>query len=176
VTLLPIHLLGSPILRERAAEIPEVTNDIRRLVDDLFATMRADGGVGLAANQVGIAKRVAVVDTTGNDPLVLINPVVLETTGKQVDEEGCLSIPELYADVTRAQRVVVEITRLDGERVRLEAEDFKARAIQHEIDHLDGVLFVDRLSPLKRRMLLKKWQKMRKGSVGYLKEVATPAE
>lgn len=176
MTLLPIHLLGSPILRERAAEIPEVTNDIRRLVDDLFATMRADGGVGLAANQVGIAKRVAVVDTTGNDPLVLINPVVLETTGKQVDEEGCLSIPELYADVTRAQRVVVEITRLDGERVRLEAEDFKARAIQHEIDHLDGVLFVDRLSPLKRRMLLKKWQKMRKGSVGYLKEVATPAE
>lgn len=176
MTLLPIHLLGSPILRERAAEIPEVTNDIRRLVDDLFATMRADGGVGLAANQVGIAKRVAVVDTTGNDPLVLINPVVLETTGKQVDEEGCLSIPELYADVTRAQRVVVEITRLDGERVRLEAEDFKARAIQHEIDHLDGVLFVDRLSPLKRRMLLKKWQKMRKGSVGYLKEVTTSAE
>ena len=176
MTLLPIHLLGSPVLRERATEVPAVTNDIRRLVDDLFDTMRADSGVGLAANQVGIISRVAVVDTTGSDPLVLINPVVLDESGTQIGEEGCLSIPELYADVTRAQRVVVESTRLDGERIRIEAEDFKARAILHEIDHLDGVLFVDHLSPLKRRMLLKRWKKMRKGTEGFIKEVTTSAE
>lgn len=176
MTLLPIHLLGSPVLRERAREIPEVTDETRAFVEDLFATMRADRGVGLAANQVGVAQRVAVVDTTGGDPLVLINPVILEQTGKQTDEEGCLSIPEIYADVTRAQRVVVETTRLDGERIRVEAEDFKARAILHEIDHLDGVLFLDHLSPLKRRMLLRKWQKMRKGATGHVKEVTAPAE
>lgn len=176
MTLLPIHLLGSPVLRARATEVPAVTNDIRRLVDDLFATMRADSGVGLAANQVGITSRVAVVDTTGSDLLVLINPVVLDESGTQIGEEGCLSIPELYADVTRAQRVVVESTRLDGERIRIEAEDFKARAILHEIDHLDGVLFLDHLSPLKRRMLLKKWKKMRKGTEGFIKEVTASAE
>lgn len=176
MSLLPIHLLGSPVLRERAREVAEITDETRAFVEDLFATMRADKGVGLAANQVGVAQRVAVVDTTGDDPLVLINPVILDKTGKQVGEEGCLSIPELYADVTRAQRVVVETTRLDGERIRIEAEDFKARAIQHEIDHLDGVLFLDHLSPLKRRMLLKKWQKMRKGAVGHIKEVGAPSE
>ena len=176
MTLLPIHLLGSAVLRERAGELTEVTDETRRLVDDLFATMRADKGVGLAANQVGVRQRVAVVDTTGDDPFVLINPVILERTGTQVGEEGCLSIPEIYADITRAQRVVVETTRLDGARIRIEAEDFKARAIQHEIDHLDGVLFIDHLSPLKRRMLLKRWQKMRKGSAGHLKEIAAPSE
>lgn len=174
MTLLPIHLLGSPVLRQRAQEIDAIDDDLRRLVDDLFETMRAERGVGLAANQVGDARRVAVVDTTGDDPLILINPEILERTGRQVGEEGCLSIPELYADVERAQRVVVETTRLDGERIRLEAEDFKARAIQHEIDHLDGVLFLDRLSPLKRRMLTKRWQKLRKGETGHIKEVVPP--
>jgi peptide deformylase len=170
VTLLPIHLLGSPVLRERAREIPEVTDQVRHFVDDLFHTMRTDGGVGLAANQVGVAERVAVVDT-GNDPLILINPVILERSGSQVEEEGCLSIPEVFADVERAQCVLIETTTLDGARTRVEAEGFKARAIQHEIDHLDGILFFDRLSPLKRRILTRKWQKMRAGSVGYTREV-----
>jgi peptide deformylase len=176
VTLLPIHLLGSPVLRERAGAIAGVTPEVRALVDDLFATMRAEQGVGLAANQVGRTERVAVVDTTGDDPLVLINPEILEREGTQTGEEGCLSIPEIYADVERARRILLATTQLDGSRVELEATEFRARAIQHEIDHLDGILFLDRLSPLKRRMLLKKWQKVRKGAVGYLKEVSAHTE
>ena len=176
MSILPIHLMGSPVLRQRATDVAAVTPEIHALVDDLFATMRADQGVGLAANQVGRTVRVAVVDTPGDEPLVLINPEILEREGSQVGEEGCLSIPEIFADVERARRIVVANTALDGTRARLDASDFRARAIQHEIDHLDGVLFIDRLSPLKRRMLLNKWQKLRKGSTGHLKEVSAPTE
>lgn len=171
MSLRPIHLLGSPVLRQRAAEIEQITPEIATLVDDLFDTMRADGGVGLAANQVGVAQRVAVVDATGDDPLILLNPEIVERSGSQRGEEGCLSMPEVFAEVERAERVVVETSRLDGERIQVAAEGYKARAIQHEIDHLDGVMFFDRLSPLKRRMLLKKWQKLRKGDTSTTKEV-----
>ncbi len=169
----PIHLLGSPILRERAAEVGAIDGEVRALVEDLLDTMRADKGIGLAANQIGVARRVAVVEPDdGLGPLVLINPVLLERHGRVVQEEGCLSIPEIYGEVERAQRVVVETTSLEGPRRRVEAADLRARVIQHEMDHLDGVLFIDHLSPLKRRLLLNKWQRLRKGKTGYLKEVA----
>lgn len=167
----PIHLLGSPALRDRAEEVDAVDAGVRSLVEDLFDTMRADKGIGLAANQVGATQRVAVVDVGDEDPLVLINPVIVEREGTARAEEGCLSIPDIFADVDRAARIIVETTNLEGIRHRVEATELKSRAIQHEIDHLDGVLFLDRLSPLKRRMLLKKWQKLRKGQTGYLKEV-----
>ncbi len=167
----PIHLLGSPALRERAEEVDAVDAGVRSLVEDLFDTMCADKGIGLAANQVGATQRVAVVDVGDDDPLVLINPVIVEREGTARAEEGCLSIPDIFADLDRAARIIVETTNLEGIRHRVEATELKSRAIQHEIDHLDGVLFLDRLSPLKRRMLLKKWQKLRKGQTGYLKEV-----
>lgn len=176
MSLLPIHLLGSPVLRQRAVEVDAVDDEVRELVRDLFDTMHADSGIGLAANQIGIARRVAVVQTEDDDPVVLIDPVILERGGKVRGEEGCLSIPDIFADVDRAQRVVVETTTLDGERTRVEATDLVARVIQHEIDHLDGVLFLDRLSPLKRRMLLQKWRRLRKGQDGYLKPVTTSSE
>lgn len=176
MSLLPIHLLGSPVLRQRAAEVEDVDDEVRDLVRDLFDTMHADSGIGLAANQVGVARRVAVVQTEEDDPVILIDPVILERAGKVRGEEGCLSIPDIFADVDRAQRVVVETTTLDGERTRVEANDLLARVIQHEIDHLDGVLFVDHLSPLKRRMLLQKWRRLRKGQEGYVKQVAAPSE
>lgn len=176
MTIRPIHLLGSPALRERAVEVGSVDEDVRQLVEDLFATMRADKGIGLAANQIGIARRVAVVETDENEPVVLIDPVIVEQAGAVRGEEGCLSIPEIFADVERAERVVVETTTLDNDRVLLAADDLKARAIQHEIDHLDGILFLDRLSPLKRRMLVRKWHKLRKGQKGHLKEVAPAGE
>ncbi len=176
MTLLPIHLLGSPILRQRATEVEDVDDEVRELVQNLFDTMHADSGIGLAANQVGIARRVAVVQTEEDDPVVLIDPVILEREGKVRGEEGCLSIPDIFADVDRSQRVVVETASLDGERVQVEATDLLARVIQHEIDHLDGVLFLDHLSPLKRRMLLQKWRRLRKGQEGYLKHVSTPSE
>ena len=172
MSLRTIHLLGSPILRELATPVGAVDSEIRQLVEDLFDTMRADDGVGLAANQVGIARRVAVAEVDDEPSVILIDPVIAEREGKVKGEEGCLSIPDIFGDVERAQRVVVETTSLEGERVRVEATDLRARVIQHEIDHLDGILFLDHLSPLKRRMLMKKWKKMRKGEVSYLKQVS----
>lgn len=172
MSLLPIHLLGSPVLRERSTEVGEVDDEIRQLVRDLFDTMHADSGVGLAANQVGVARRVAVVQTDDDDAVILIDPVILEREGTVRGEEGCLSIPEIFADVDRAQRIVVETTTPDNERLTVEARDLRARAIQHEIDHLDGVLFIDHVSPLKRRLLMQKWKRQRKGEAGHIKDVA----
>ncbi len=174
MTVRTLHLLGSPVLRQKSPTVPKVDDAVRRLVDDLFETMRAAKGVGLAANQIGVARRVAVVDIGVDDPpaLVLINPVIIER-GDEAEsaEEGCLSIPEIFGDVTRAVRIVVEALDQDGSRARVEASGYKARAIQHEIDHLDGILFLDHLSAVKRGLLLSKWKKARKGQTGYLKEV-----
>ena len=172
----PIHLLGSPVLRERTAEVGRVDETVRQLVKDLFDTMYADQGIGLAANQIGILRRVAVVDAGEDDTVVLIDPVIVEREGKVSGEEGCLSIPDIFGDVDRAARIVMETTSMDNTRLRIEATDLKSRALQHEIDHLDGILFLDHLSPLKRQMLMKKWRKSRKGQSGYLKEVSPPAE
>jgi peptide deformylase len=174
VTVRTLHLLGSPVLRQKAKTVARVDETVRELVDDLFETMRAARGVGLAANQIGIARRVAVVDVGEDDPppLVLINPVILER-GEEVEtsEEGCLSIPEIFGDVERPARVVVEALDRDGQSYRATAAGYKARAIQHEIDHLDGILFLDHLSAVKRGLLLAKWKKSRKGKKGFLKEV-----
>ena len=171
-----IHVLGSPVLRERAREVGTPTAETAAFVQDLFDTMRAADGVGLAANQVGVAERVAVVDTHDGEPIVLIDPVILERYGLERGEEACLSIPgpTFYGDIDRATRIVIETTTLQGERVRMEILDHRARATQHEIDHLDGVLFIDHLSPLKRRMLLRKWEKHRKGTPGHV-QMPTPA-
>jgi peptide deformylase len=176
MSVLSIHLLGSPVLRQRADEIGTVDDEIRTFVQDLFETMHADRGIGLAANQVGVARRVAVVQTEEDDAVVLIDPVILERDGKIRGEEGCLSIPEIFADVDRAQRIVVETTTLDGNRVTVEATDLRARAIQHEIDHLDGILFLDHVSPLKRRMLMQRWKRQRRGTTGFIKEVVQDAD
>ncbi len=170
MSLLPLHLLGSPVLRQHSAEITEVNDEIRRLIDDMFETMDAAKGVGLAANQVGIARRVAVVDVD-DDRFALINPRIVESEGRASAEEGCLSIPEIYADVIRPDRVVVEALDASGAPFRKEATGLKARAIQHEIDHLDGILFLDHLSLLKRQMLLSRWRREHKDDAGYTKEV-----
>ena len=171
MTIRPIHLLGSPVLREQAKDVERIDDAVKELIQDLLDTTYADDGLGLAANQVGIARQVAVVVHDNEPPLFLINPTIIEQEGKSRDEEGCLSIPDIFANVDRPARVVVETTTLDGTRERVEAEEIKARAIMHEIDHLNGVLFIDHLSPLKRRMLLAKWKKQRKGKEGYLKHL-----
>jgi peptide deformylase len=170
MSLLPLHLLGSPALRQHSVEVRTVDDEVRRLVADLFETMDAARGVGLAANQVGVARRVAVVDAEG-DRFAMIDPVILETEGRSTAEEGCLSIPEIYGDVTRPERVVIEALDQEGNRYRKEASGLKARAIQHEIDHLDGILFLDHLSLLKRQMLLSRWRREHKDDAGYTKEV-----
>ncbi len=176
MSLRAIHLLGSPVLRERASDVGEVDDEVRAFVRDLFDTMHADNGIGLAANQVGETRRVAVVQTDEDDAVILIDPIILEREGTVRGEEGCLSIPEIFADVDRALRIVVETTTLDNERLTFEASDLRARAIQHEIDHLDGILFIDHLSPLKRRMLMKKWKRQRKGETGHVKHVTQHSE
>jgi peptide deformylase len=169
-----LHLLGSPVLRQKAAPVTQVDDDVRRLVDDLFETMRAAKGVGLAANQVGVPRRVAVVDVGDDDPgpLVLVDPVIVSRSAEtDTAEEGCLSIPDVFGDVRRPASVVVEALDRDGQRWRAEVRGYKARAVQHEIDHLDGVLFLDHLTAVKRSLLLAKWKKSRKGKTGYVKEV-----
>jgi peptide deformylase len=170
MALLPLHLLGSPVLRERSAEVAELDDEVRRLIDDMFETMEAAQGVGLAANQVGVARRVAVIDADG-ERFAMVNPVLVEVSGRATGEEGCLSIPDIFGEVTRPERVVLEATGRDGQRFRLEAQGLTARAIQHEIDHLDGILFLDHLGPIRRKMLLARWKKDRRGETGYIKQV-----
>ncbi len=153
-----IHILGSPVLRQRAEEIPAVDDDVRALVDDMFDTMAAASGVGLAANQIGVARRVAVINADGQT-FAMINPRLVEADGRDTKEEGCLSIPDAFAEVSRPERVVLEALDEDGQPFRMEASALVARAIQHEIDHLDGVLFIDHLSPLKRQLLVSRWKK-----------------
>ena len=174
MTVRQLHLLGSPVLRQAATPVAAVNDDVRRLVDDLFDTMRGAKGVGLAANQVGVARRVAVVDV-GEEfppPLVLINPRIVHASDvTETAEEGCLSIPDLYGEVERPLAVTLEALDRDGRPYSVELSGFKARAAQHEIDQLDGILFLDHLSAVKRHLLVAKWKKSRKGKPGYVKDV-----
>lgn len=135
--------LGKEALRSNAKEVKEITPRIRELIEDMFDTMYEANGVGLAAPQVGIRKRIVVVDVTGEDPVALINPVILEKDGEQTGYEGCLSVPGKTGIVTRANHVVVEAYNENMEKFTIEAEELMARALQHEIDHLDGVMYVD---------------------------------
>ncbi len=158
MALLPLHLLGSPVLRERSADVAAVDDEVRRFIADLYETMDAEQGAGLAANQVGVARRIAVVDAEG-ERFAMVNPRIVEADGRQSGEEGCLSIPDVFAEVARANRVVVEALDEEGRAYRREATGLAARAIQHEIDHLDGVLFIDHLGPIRRKMILARWKK-----------------
>lgn len=141
---LPIVTVGDPILEKRADEVPKITKRVTKLIDDMFETMYEANGVGLAAPQVGVAKRIIVLDV-GDGPVCLVNPVMVNTAGEDIDVEGCLSIPERWVYVKRATEV--EITGLNekGKQVRIQADGYFARALQHEIDHLDGVLMLDRM-------------------------------
>jgi peptide deformylase len=170
MSLRDLHLLGSPVLREAGAPVAVVDDEVRRFVADLFETMYAAKGVGLAANQVGVARRVAVIDAEGVK-LVMVNPRIVEAQGEDSAEEGCLSIPDVFAEVTRPERVVLEALDEEGRPYRRELEGLPARAVQHEIDHLDGILFVDHLSLLKRKRILAKWKKEHADDDGFTRPV-----
>ena len=161
MSLLAIHVLGSPILRQETTPVERMTDELRRLTDDMFDTMHAAKGIGLAAPQIGRPERIAVVDVD-NNPIVIVNPEIVITEGSAKAEEGCLSIPEIFGDVERPSRVTIRALNRDGERFELEATELLARCLQHEIDHLHGKLFIDYLSFLKRRSALAKWESMRK--------------
>ncbi len=169
MSLRPVRIYGDPVLRDRAVEVPGVDDTLRQLIADLRESMKAYGGVGLAANQVGVAQRVLVVDVPleeGERAVhALINPVVKRRVGTISGEEGCLSLPGIWEDVTRSERVVVEALDEEGRKLVLDAEGYLARAIQHEMDHLDGVLFVDRLSPLKRQFLRRSLDELARGEL-----------
>ena len=139
-----IRVLGDEILRKKAKEITEVTPRIQELIDDMFETMYEAQGVGLAAPQVGILKRIVVIDC-GDDPLLLINPEVLETSGEQTGQEGCLSVPGKAGIVTRPNYAKVKAYNEDMEEFIVEGEELLARALLHEIDHLDGHLYVEKV-------------------------------
>ncbi|MEO6799809.1 MAG: peptide deformylase [Rhodanobacter sp.] len=164
MSLLSILEFPDPRLRTRAAPVNLFDAKLGQFVADLFETMYAANGVGLAATQVDVHQRVLVADMSeGRDqPLALINAQIIEKDGSQVYQEGCLSFPGLYADVTRALAVRVRAQDIEGMEIVVEAEGPLAVCIQHEIDHLDGKVFVDYLSPLKRSLLLKRLDKQRK--------------
>jgi peptide deformylase len=156
-----IRLYGDPVLRTEAEPIEEIDDDVRRLIDDLVETMYDADGVGLAAPQIGISLRVFVYDIRDPEaePGVLVNPEIVVREGAHRDEEGCLSLPGLSEIVERHERILVRGLDADGTPVEFEAEGLLSRCIQHETDHLDGILFIDRVSALKRKMLLRKWRK-----------------
>ncbi|MDT0584246.1 MULTISPECIES: peptide deformylase [Alteromonadaceae] len=148
-------------LRTVASPVTEVNDEIRSLVDDMFDTMKDEKGIGLAASQIDVHQRVVVMDVSEeqNEPRVFINPEITHMEGSTVSEEGCLSVPNNYAKVDRAEKVKVTALDRDGQPFELEAEGLLAICIQHELDHLKGKLFVDYLSPLKRNRIKKKLEK-----------------
>ena len=166
-----------PRLRMRAQPVEHVDAALRQFIDDMFETMYAAPGIGLAATQVNFHKRVLVIDIseTRDQPLALINPEILERQGIEETEEGCLSVPGIYDKVTRAERIRVRALNRDGQPIEFDADGLLAVCIQHEIDHLDGKLFVDYLSELKRTRIRKKLEKERKERPAAARAKASPA-
>jgi len=164
--ILDIVKYGDPILTKRADEVTEFDDKLCKLVDDMFETMYGAPGVGLAAPQIGVLRRLFVMDCSGGknkkQKLVLINPVIEVEEGEQVGDEGCLSFPGLYLEVKRPQRLVVNALDIDGTPFSLDVMDLEARCVSHETDHLDGELFIEYLSPLKRDLTKRKIKKRMK--------------
>lgn len=175
MTLLDIWILDAPILRQDTTVVTEITDAHRRLIDDMFETMYAARGIGLAATQVGRTERICVVDVD-KARYALVNPEIVASDGEQTGEEGCLSIPEIYGDVTRAQHAVVRALDRDGNAIEIDATDLLARCLQHEIDHLHGRLFIDYLSVVKRRAALAKWDKQRQGDRSLVRTIEPEKE
>lgn len=186
--ILPIVEYGHPVLRQKGAEIKQITPEIRKLAADMLDTMYEAQGVGLAAQQVGKALQMTVIDVRESDrpsqvflgvrevpieslmPMVLINPVITKSEGEEIGVEGCLSFPKITADIARPATVHVTATKLDGEKLQFVATGLLGRAVQHELDHLNGVLFIDRLKPEERKLLEPQVEKIKNETVNALKK------
>ena len=190
--ILEIVKCGHPALREKGRRIEQVTPELRQLAVDMLETMRANNGVGLAAQQIGRAMLLTVIDVSGSEipsallidgqpqnlaawlPLVLVNPRLSNLQGEQVSSEGCLSIPDVTADIKRAARVTVHAQTLDGQPLVFEATGLLARAAQHECDHLNGILFIDRMDAATRASYAGKLKKMQKETLAKLAPATKP--
>lgn len=166
---LRIRLYGDPVLREKALPVQEITDIERKFAKDMLAMMYdVPNGVGLAAPQVGLLKRLIVIDVSREDlashPLVLFNPEIRNLEGEAIEEEGCLSLPDITAEVKRAAKALVTAQDIDGQSICIEGNGLLARVLQHEIDHLDGILFIDHVSRLKRQLLRGKLRKLKQQS------------
>jgi len=161
-----IVIYPDPILQRPTEKVTEFNEELRRLAADMFESMYKAVGIGLAAPQIGVGKRITVIDLSNQknpeDKIVLVNPEIIHKEGKQVEEEGCLSLPDIRDKVSRAAKVKVKAQNLDGQPIELEGTELLARAFQHEIDHLDGILFPWRLSALKRDLILRRIRKLQK--------------
>ncbi|HEX4036700.1 MAG TPA: peptide deformylase [Acidobacteriaceae bacterium] len=155
-----------PILQRPTEKVTEFDNDLRTLAEDMFESMYTAIGIGLAAPQIGVGKRITVIDLSNKknpeEKLVLVNPEIIHKEGRQVEEEGCLSLPDIRDKVSRASKVKVKAQNLEGKWFEMDGDDLLARAFQHEIDHLDGILFPWRLSALKRDLILRRIRKLQK--------------
>jgi len=155
-----------PVLARRGDEVTVFDEALAKLVDEMFESMYVAQGIGLAAPQIAISKRIAVIDVSfkknPKEKIVLINPEIIEREGKQLEEEGCLSLPEIREKVSRAEWVKIRAQDVTGKTFEMEGTELLGRCMQHEIDHLDGILFIDRISRLKREMVLRKIKKMQK--------------
>jgi len=177
---LPIFIYDDPVLRRKAKPVREVDDDLRKLAVDMMETMRTAHGIGLAANQVGSLQRLIVVDVSGMEdvpdipPLVMFNPEVLREEGSFIMEEGCLSIPDIREEVERPELIRLRFKDLEFRDHEIEAGGILARVILHEIDHLNGVLFIDRLGAVKRKLLRGRLNKIRRGEYDVSYPVATP--
>ncbi len=168
MSILDIRIIGDPVLRQKSEEITEINEEILKLAHDMIETMHNANGLGLAANQVGVAKRLVILNLkdigVGKKDMVLVNPEVVYSEGSDIQEEGCLSIPGLYTKLERPYYIEVEAQELKLpkgklKKIRIKAEELFARALLHEIDHINGILFVDRLDDIKRRVILARWKK-----------------
>ena len=163
MTIIPIHTFPDPVLKTRAEEVTDINGDLQDLIDGMGSTMYHAPGLGLAANQVGDLRRVIVFDVSPKDSPrnleVIINPCITECEGELVHNEGCLSVLDFSAEVRRNARICVTGVDRDGKPITVEAEGLKAVVLQHEIDHLDGILFIDRISRLKRGLYLRRLKK-----------------
>ena len=173
MALRTVRIYGDPLLRQPAQPVETFDEPLREMVADMFETMQAYRGVGLAANQIGVAQRVLVVEIPQEEAeplrLALVNPILSEASGSETSEEGCLSIPGIYEDVRRAAQIRVRAQNPSGEPLDFMAEGYLSRVVQHEVDHLQGVLFVDRLSPLRRQFLRRPLEALARGELpdGY---------
>jgi len=159
---------GAEVLRNVAQPVEEINNEIKGIISNMLDTLYASEGIGLAAPQIGIPKRIIVVDINPSDPsskpIVMINPSIVDQQGQIEFEEGCLSVPDVRGNVKRAEKITVEAIDADGNKIRIEASDMLARVVQHEIDHLNGKLFIDHLSRIKQQLIKKQLRKIQSES------------